>query len=402
MNLSKKIILTVLAFVGFLTSIKLSMIYIDANFNPYALSSFCSINDLIDCDGVAKTTHSQFFGIPLAFWGLFLYFVFLFFVYVQNIKNITIGNFRPFAFCEVFKNSESYISALGLIAFSISMILAFISIFEIQKICVLCFFTYFLNLLIALIAKPQDENLLQIFVTSFNDFLDALKKYAIPFVVCVFFTACILTYTTISNVFTPQVKLQKDLKAYSTPSGDDYKVSGNMLGDKDATLIVHEYTDYQCPYCFVLNTMTMRAVSELANVKIIHHNLPLDTACNSTMKYQMHPGSCTMAKYAIAAGYQGKYWDLNNMLFDQKDGEYMDEEKLLRDAKKLGLNIKKLKEDAYSEKVAQEIQREIKESSEFGIDGTPAFRINLETHVGILPYDEFKERLIKAGATERK
>ena len=106
MNLAKRIALTVVALIGFLTSVKLSLIYWDANFNPYALPSFCSINELIDCDGVAKTTHSQFFGIPLAFWGLFLYFVFLFFTYVDKLKKI-----KFFGFLEVFERPENYICA---------------------------------------------------------------------------------------------------------------------------------------------------------------------------------------------------------------------------------------------------------------------------------------------------
>ena len=158
MKLSKRIALTILALLGFVTSIKLSMIYMDVNFNPYALSSFCSINDYIDCDGVAKTSHSQFFGIPLAFWGLFLYFIFLFFTFVDKIKKI-----RFLKFLEVFEHPESYICALGLISFLISMSLACLSIFEIQKICILCFFTYLLNLLIAIVAKPSDENYLKVF-----------------------------------------------------------------------------------------------------------------------------------------------------------------------------------------------------------------------------------------------
>ena len=64
MNLNKRIALTIIAIIGFITSIKLSFIYWDANFNPYALSSFCSINEFIDCDGVAKTTYVQCFGVP--------------------------------------------------------------------------------------------------------------------------------------------------------------------------------------------------------------------------------------------------------------------------------------------------------------------------------------------------
>lgn len=56
----RKIVVAILALTGLILSVKLAMIYYDANFNKYALPSFCSINDFIDCDGVAKTTESQF------------------------------------------------------------------------------------------------------------------------------------------------------------------------------------------------------------------------------------------------------------------------------------------------------------------------------------------------------
>lgn len=394
MKLSKRLALTILAILGFITSIKLSMIYIDVNFNPYALSSFCSINDYIDCDGVAKTVHSQFFGIPLAFWGLFLYFVFLFFTFVDKIKKI-----KFLHFLEVFQHPESYICALGIISFLISMSLACLSIFEIQKICVLCFFTYFLNLLIAIVAKPSNENYLKVFKTSFVDFISALKNlnYAIAFFFLVFVAIAVLSYTTFSNILTPQVKKHKEYQSYSRVN--DYKVSGNILGDPNAGVVVHEYTDYQCPFCFVLNTMLHRAVTELDNVKVVHHNLPLDTACNKDMQSQMHPGSCMMARYSIAAGYQGKYWDFNSVLFDN---EYKTEEEILQGAKKIGLNIEKLKADAYGKEIEAKLQKEIKTASELGIDGVPAIQINMETHVGIEPYEELKARLIKAGAKEKK
>lgn len=397
MNLTKRIGLTVIALIGFLTSVKLSLIYWDANFNPYALSSFCSINELIDCDGVAKTSHSQFFGIPLAFWGLFLYFVFLFFTYVDKLKNIEINGFRIFAYFDVFKNPEAYICALGEISFAISMILAGISVFEIHKICVLCFFTYILNLLIAIIAKPKKENFISVIKVSFNDFVDAIKvkKYAVALGLLLAAAACFLTYTTVSNVLAPQVKMQKEF----AKSANVYNATGNVLGDEKATLVVHEYTDYQCPFCFVLNTMMHRAVSELKNIKVVHHNLPLDMECNAMLKTQMHPGSCNLARYAIAAGLQGKYWDMNNLLFDK---EFDNDSQILHDAKSIkGLDIEKLKEDVKSDAVTKELKREIQEATDLGIDGTPAIRINMETHVGILPYEELKSKLIKAGAVER-
>lgn len=399
MNLAKRIALTVVALIGFLTSVKLSLIYWDANFNPYALPSFCSINELIDCDGVAKTTHSQFFGIPLAFWGLFLYFVFLFFTYVDKLKNIEIKGFRIFAYFDVFKNPEAYMCALGEISFLISISLACVSVFEIGKICILCFFTYFLNLILAIIAKPKGENLWSVIVISIKDLIAGLKvkRYAILFSILLLAAIGVLSYTTVSNVLAPQVKIQKE---FSKKASDYGSISGNVLGDEKAEVVLHEYTDYQCPFCFVLNTMVHRAVSELKNLKVVHHNVPLDTECNPMMKRQMHPGSCMLSRYAIAAGLQGKYWDMNNLLFDE---EFVSEEEILEAAQKIkGLNIEKLKADVNSEKVKQELKKEIDDAIKIGIDGTPAIRLNMETHVGVMPYEELKAKLIKAGAVERR
>ena len=399
MNLVKRIALTVVALIGFLTSVKLSLIYWDANFNPYALPSFCSINELIDCDGVAKTTHSQFFGIPLAFWGLFLYFVFLFFTYVDKLKNIEIKGFRIFAYFDVFKNPEAYMCALGEISFLISISLACVSVFEIGKICILCFFTYFLNLILAIIAKPKGENLWSVIVISVKDLIAGLKvkRYAILFSILLLAAIGVLSYTTVSNVLAPQVKIQKE---FSKKASDYGSISGNVLGDEKAEVVLHEYTDYQCPFCFVLNTMVHRAVSELKNLKVVHHNVPLDTECNPMMKRQMHPGSCMLSRYAIAAGLQGKYWDMNNLLFDE---EFVSEEEILEAAQKIkGLNIEKLKADVNSEKVKQELKKEIDDAIKIGIDGTPAIRLNMETHVGVMPYEELKAKLIKAGAVERR
>ena len=74
MNLNKKTIgIQTMVLIGFALTIKLAMIYYSANYDKYALSSFCSVNEFIDCDGIAKTSTAQFWGIPLAYWGMFFY-----------------------------------------------------------------------------------------------------------------------------------------------------------------------------------------------------------------------------------------------------------------------------------------------------------------------------------------
>ena len=109
MNLNKKrLIIQILSIFGFLLTIKLAMIYYFANYERYSLASFCSINDLIDCDGAARTTVSQFLGIPLAYWGMFFYVLVFFLTIVDKLKNI-----KFLKFLEVFKNPMSYITVLG-------------------------------------------------------------------------------------------------------------------------------------------------------------------------------------------------------------------------------------------------------------------------------------------------
>ena len=119
MNITKRMwLIRIIALIGLGLSIELAIIYFRANFDESALYSFCSINSYIDCDGVAKSSYSQFAGIPLAWWGIFFYLFVLFMSFVDKI------NSKIKTPLIVFKNPIKYISVLGLISFCISMTLA--------------------------------------------------------------------------------------------------------------------------------------------------------------------------------------------------------------------------------------------------------------------------------------
>lgn len=391
----KKLYVAFVAVIAFLITIKLAIIYYESNFDPYSLPSFCSINDFVDCDGVAKTTHSQFLGIPLAYWGIFLYTFILFLLFVEKLKQI-----KFLSFLEVFKNPMAYISSLGVISFIISMSLAAVSIFEIKKICILCFCTYFLNLAIALIAK-QGKGIDDL-KTSVKDFIDALKipKYLISFISVSFIAVIFLAYTSLSYVFTPQVKRYKEFKKYEKMQKDNpFKTSGNVLGDNNGKLTVYIYTDYQCPMCRTYNVITSRAATELGGFKVIHKNLPLDMDCNERVETPFHENSCTMAKYAIAAEKQGRFWDFNSELFEKQPKT---ETAVVKLAESMGFNIPEMKKDAHSKDTIDRIHNEIESAVDLKIDGTPTIVINGKIYAGIKPYYDLKDILIKAGAFEKE
>lgn len=384
--MKKKILIGFIALIGIITTIKLAVIYYNANFNPYALPSFCSIDEFIDCDGIAKTTESQFLGIPLAYWGMFLYAFILLMLFVDKLKNI-----KLFKFLEVFKNPLDYIASLGLISFVISMILLCLSLFEIKKLCVLCAFTYILNLIIGCIATDfKNGGFVKSIKQSFTDFIDALKikKYLIAFIFAALAAGGFLAYTRISFKFAPQVKHQLEFKEFTDAKKNKYAVNGNILGDENAKVIVYTYSDYQCPICFAHNIMMHKLAKEIKGIKIVHKNLPLDTECNPYLQRSLHEGSCTDARYAVAAGKQGKFWEMNNILFEKKPKTENDILKLVENK---GFDIKKLKQDANSLETFNEIKNDIDEAYKKGINGTPTTMIDNEAYVGIKTYKNYVE-----------
>ena len=311
MNLNKRnLVLQILALIGLGLAIKLAFIYHVANYDKYALSSFCSINDFIDCDGAAKSNSAQFLGIPLAWWGIFFYITVLFMTIVDKIKEIKFLNFL-----KVFKNPNAYITFLGTIAFTISMILAGISLFLIHKVCILCVLTYFIDLIIALVAcNFKIHNIIESFKTTFYDFIDGIKSYPKTFVILLLIATTFLSYSAITLNFVPHIKKRNEIMKYAKMKFNPYRVKGNLLGVENADVTIELYSDYVCPHCYINNIMLHKALKEFKNVKVIHHNLPFDKECNHYISINMHPKACFMSKAAIAARNQNNYWEMSSLL----------------------------------------------------------------------------------------
>ena len=394
--MKKKVSIGLISLIGIITTIKLAVIYYNANFNPYALASFCSVNDFIDCDGIAKTVESQFFGIPLAYWGLFLYSFIILLLFADKLKN-----YKLLKFLEVFKNPFDYIASLGIISFTISILLLCLSLFEIKKLCVLCAFTYVLNLFIGCIATDfKNGGFIQSLKQSFLDLIDALKikHYLIAFICAVLVAGGFLSYTTTTMKFAPQVKQQLEFREFVKAKKNKYAVKGNLLGDENPKVTIVVYSDYQCPICYAHNIMMHKLAKEMKYVKIIHKNLPLDIDCNPHLRSPFHKGACIDARYVIAAEKQGRLWEMNDILFQNRP---QTEEAILSLIKDKGYDLEKLQRDANSFETAQEIKANIEEAYKKGIVGTPATLINNDAYIGIRKYSQYVEWVKELGAKKR-
>lgn len=395
MNIDKsKLSIQALALLGLGLAIKLAFIYYSANYDRYSLSSFCSINDFIDCDGAARTDTAQFLGIPLAYWGIFFYIVVLFLTFVDKLKNL-----KFLKFLEVFKNPKAYIAVLGALSFTISMILAGISLFVIHKVCILCVATYFIDLIIATIAADgMFKNIVMAFKTTFVDFIDGAKKYTKTFVVLLVLATSFLAYTGITLDFVPHIKKRKEILKYRDIKVNPYRVKGNLLGNEDANVVIELYSDYVCPLCYINNIMIHKAVKEYMNIKVIHHNYPFDKECNSYMTINIHPYACFMSKGALAAKKQGNYWEMSSLLYENQPKKMDD---MLKLADQLGFDKEQFIKDFNSAEISDKIVKEINEAVELKIDATPTMYINEEQVVGVKSYNELKNILEKHGAKRK-
>jgi protein-disulfide isomerase len=97
-------------------------------------------------------------------------------------------------------------------------------------------------------------------------------------------------------------------------------------------------------------------------VRVVFKELPI-----------LSKGSEEASRVAIAAGRQGKYWDVHKAMLEAKG--QMNEASALAIATKLGLDIDKLKKDMASPEVAEEIKKSEALAKKMGVNGTPHFLV---------------------------
>ncbi len=394
-NRIRFLIILFLVLIGIILCCDLAYIFYKTNFHEVFVPSFCNVSQLIDCDGVSQTEYALTLGVPNAIWGMLLYLVMFMLLYVDRIQN----KFKNTIF-DVFENPRSYIATLGIVSFLLSMVLAFISIKIINKICVLCFATYVVNFFIALTARTKGFFFEDIKITIL-DFIKGVKKYFILFIIVLIAFISTLYYLNSSLIASPKIKKQKQFKEFYEAETNKYAIKGNVLGKKDAKTHIVVYSDFNCPFCKIGNIM-IHKIAKSENIIVEEKQYPLDTSCNSKIGFTLggHENSCILARYALAARKQGKFWGAASAFFDNKP-KTEEEIKRVLDEAHLGLDFDKLKEDINDPEITKEIQDNIEYAASKGVQGTPSIEIDGVLYLGFPPYDDLVEKIKLAQKREK-
>src|SRR5439155_11831939 len=161
-----------------------------------------------------------------------------------------------------------------------------------------------------------------------------------------------------------------------------YKVpiEGSPVRGSDSALVtVVEFSDYQCPFCSRAHATVQQLEKDYGEkLRVVMKQNPLS----------FHPFARPSATAAIAAGAQGKYWEMHEKMFGNQQA--LDEPSLEKYATEIGLNIEKWKADRNAAAVSDTIQKDQSLASQLGANGTPAFFINGRKLSGAQPFDRFK------------
>lgn len=146
----------------------------------------------------------------------------------------------------------------------------------------------------------------------------------------------------------------------------------NSLGAANAPVTLEEFADFQCPTCAGMHPKVQEIRAAYGDrIRIIFRNFPL--------KIPAHDKAYEAAVAAESAGLQGKFWDMQNLLFTNQQTWTIDQgyrQTFEGYAQKLGLDVEKFKDDMAGLVSKNRVNADLERGNSLGVNATPSFFIN--------------------------
>lgn len=164
-------------------------------------------------------------------------------------------------------------------------------------------------------------------------------------------------------------------------------VKGNLA----AAVTLIEYGDFQCPACASYFPLVKQLSEDFSdNLRIVYRHFPLRS---------IHPKAQISGQASEAAGLQGKFWEMHDLLYERQTNWVNDknyEDLFVQYAGELELDIDKFKEDFKSDAVEDKVNGDYLSAKGAGLTGTPTFFLNGERITNPRNYDNFKTLINEA------
>src|SRR5438552_10638130 len=196
-----------------------------------------------------------------------------------------------------------------------------------------------------------------------------MKRY-LPFViVAAVGLAALGSGAMLYQVKRPHLRAIPESKGLPETAGAE---SPHIRGNPNAPVTLEEFGDFQCPPCGSFATFTQQLLKDYdSRLRIVFRNFPLSA----------HEHAREAALAAEAAGFQGKFWEMYDVLYrEQVFWTYAPNTRELFEsyAGTIGLNLDQFKEDMDGEKARERVDSDHALGDSLGVKVTPAQFINNE------------------------
>ena len=158
-----------------------------------------------------------------------------------------------------------------------------------------------------------------------------------------------------------------------------------VRGQPQAPITIIEFSDLQCPFCARVTPTLQELMKQYPDqVRWVFKNFPLDFHADSPLAHAA----------ALAAGRQGKFWEMHDLIFANQ--HTLKRDNLLAEARSLNLDMDRFTADLDSADVKRQLEADKKEGQELGVNGTPAFFINGKSFSGAMPMEQFQAAINNA------
>ncbi|HEY2160681.1 MAG TPA: thioredoxin domain-containing protein [Solirubrobacteraceae bacterium] len=139
----------------------------------------------------------------------------------------------------------------------------------------------------------------------------------------------------------------------------------HLRGPEDAPLAI-EYADFECPYCAALSARLAQA-----SIRRVFRHFPVRSS---------HPRAWAAACAAEAAGAQGRFWEMHDLLF--ADQGRLEDPHLWDRAGRLGLDLERFDRDRRGDEVRARVRRDFESGVRAGVVTTPTVFASGRMHSG--------------------
>ncbi|MBL0730024.1 thioredoxin domain-containing protein [Piscinibacter sp. HJYY11] len=160
-------------------------------------------------------------------------------------------------------------------------------------------------------------------------------------------------------------------------------------GSPDAPVVPIEYGDFECPYCGAAYPVLKKLEKEMPDtLAVVFRHFPL---------VNVHPHAELAAEAAEAAGAQGRFWNMHDMLYEHQDA--LAPTDLLKYAIALHLDPKRFASDLSGHALLPKVVGDMNGGLRSGVQGTPTFFINGVRYRGGHDHASLRTAILLVAAT---